>query len=61
MKNIHISEKTDAKLEQAEGTFKYWIIAFVLIAWFCRDTTYIAPHVVEMPTTSLTILGWIVF
>lgn len=37
LKNIEISHKTNADLQRGESLFKYWIIAFVAVAWFTRS------------------------
>ncbi len=47
IKNIEISEKNNRKIEQAESTGKYWILAFLAIAWFTR-TEYVPAQEVHL-------------
>lgn len=44
MKNIRITDHTDNQLAQGESLLKYWLIAFVGIAWICRNDLPIETH-----------------
>lgn len=65
MKNIQIKESTNQQIEHAEGGFKWLLILFLALAWICREDVpmpaAITHHAIEMPTTSLQVLGWRLF
>lgn len=60
---LKLSEERRYQIERAKDNtpstslFVWFIPCFFILAWVCRDDTYVAPHR-AMPATSLTILGW---
>ncbi len=46
VRNIHITDKQDANIQQGESLLKYWVIAFLAVAWFTRSDHEAAQPVV---------------
>ncbi len=59
-RNIRITDKQDRAIEQAEGTFKWWLLAFLAMAWVCRNDLPIeAPQNAAQDVNVLKALGLI--
>lgn len=54
IKNIHITDKQDACLQQGGSLLKYWILAFVAAAWFTRSEEPAKPVTLYRPVAYVT-------
>jgi hypothetical protein len=63
---LKLSEERRMQIERAKDNapstslFIWFIPCLFILAWVCRNDTYVAPHY-SMPETSLKILGWELF
>lgn len=54
IKNIEISPKQDAHIQQGESLLKYWVLAFIAVAWLTRSEEQAKPATRHRPVAYVT-------